>query len=134
MPKMTGCVVNGPCWEYQRSPSTLAEHGRHIYTFCIHCLQECARAKRETVKLDVCEPVKLSAGMRYVIVPPARAGGPKIHLEAEKLKMPERAGEKLTWMDWANFIFTMIPRIPILYSNRPSVVSGRITKVSFGLL
>ena len=71
MPKMTGCVENGPCWGYQRFPSTLAEHGRHIYTFYIRCLQECARAKRETEKLDICEPVKLSTRMHYVIVPPA---------------------------------------------------------------
>ncbi|TFK68444.1 alpha/beta-hydrolase [Pluteus cervinus] len=49
-------------------------------------------------------------------------------MEASSLKMPERAGEKLTWKDWAYFILGMVPRIPILYSNRPSVVSVRISK------
>ncbi|KAF9554172.1 dienelactone hydrolase endo-1,3,1,4-beta-D-glucanase [Agrocybe pediades] len=47
-------------------------------------------------------------------------------LDLDSLKLPERPGQKLSIMDWINFILVAIPKIPNYIRNRPSVVDMRI--------
>ncbi|KAF8187740.1 dienelactone hydrolase endo-1,3,1,4-beta-D-glucanase [Pholiota molesta] len=48
-------------------------------------------------------------------------------IPAEKMKIPDRAGVKITTWDWIRLIVTvLIPRLPIIISNRPSKADERV--------
>lgn len=52
-------------------------------------------------------------------------------IPADKMKIPDRAGVKITTWDWIRLLFTvLIPRIPIIISNRPSKADERVKSVS----
>ncbi|KAH8832182.1 dienelactone hydrolase endo-1-3,1,4-beta-D-glucanase [Flagelloscypha sp. PMI_526] len=42
------------------------------------------------------------------------------------LKMPDRAGIKTTWLDWCKMFLVIIPAIPSIIANRPSVMDNRV--------
>lgn len=56
-----------------------------------------------------------------------RPGKPLIR--ENKLKMPERAGEKIGALGWAKFYLTVLGNLPVIISNRPSVADKRIKEV-----
>ncbi len=49
----------------------------------------------------------------------------------EKISLPVRAGAKVSVWSWIRLIFTvLIPQIPTLIRNRPSVADKRVERVS----
>lgn len=42
---------------------------------------------------------------------------------------PDRAGEKMTLLQWIRFFLALIPRIPAFIFSRPSIVDQRLSSV-----
>lgn len=49
----------------------------------------------------------------------------------DKMGTPQRAGEK---MNWIPYFFGLIPNLPALFRNRPSITSTRLRSVSDSML
>jgi carboxymethylenebutenolidase len=63
-----------------------------------------------------------------VWVPDYFAGRPII--PASKMQLPDRAGIKTSLWSYVKLVFIILPRIPTLISNRPSVVDARLASVN----
>lgn len=77
-----------------------------------------------TVRIGICPTHSLSARLKIGLF----LGRPLIAVD--NLWGPERAGDKVSILDWIKFIFTTgIPGIPTFIANRPSVTDKRVTDV-----
>ncbi|KAF9473996.1 dienelactone hydrolase endo-1,3,1,4-beta-D-glucanase [Pholiota conissans] len=47
-------------------------------------------------------------------------------LPADKMSVPARAGVKISIWEWIRFAIFILPQIPVIISNRPSVVNRRL--------
>ena len=61
------------------------------------------------------------------ILAPYATGKPLIGVN--QMLIPDRAGVKMTLLDWLKFIIACLPRILTLIKSRPSVVDGRVSSV-----
>ncbi|KAJ7134587.1 dienelactone hydrolase endo-1-3,1,4-beta-D-glucanase [Mycena epipterygia] len=61
-----------------------------------------------------------------VWVPDIFAGRPPV-TEAQMKALPDRAGVKMGFFDYLQLIFTVLPSLPALIRNRPSVAASRVT-------
>ncbi|KIY64968.1 dienelactone hydrolase endo-1-3,1,4-beta-D-glucanase [Cylindrobasidium torrendii FP15055 ss-10] len=59
-----------------------------------------------------------------VYVPDLFAGKPPV--QPKDMELPERAGEKLGFLGWVKFIIHLLPYIPAMYSQRPTVTDIRV--------
>ncbi|KAG6815851.1 hypothetical protein H0H87_010767, partial [Tephrocybe sp. NHM501043] len=51
-------------------------------------------------------------------------------VDVDSMLLPDRAGVRMSLMQWLKFIVATIPKLPAVISSRPSVVDARISKVS----
>jgi hypothetical protein len=56
-------------------------------------------------------------------------GEPLFAVDALTPILPDRAGAKFSFLAILRFIFAVIPRLPVIFRNRPSVVDLRIASV-----
>jgi carboxymethylenebutenolidase len=47
----------------------------------------------------------------------------------EQMKIPERPGQKLGFLDYLNFIWVILTRLPSFIANRPAVTDKRAIMV-----
>lgn len=71
-----------------------------------------------------------AAGEHRSAPPP---GKPPVDVKDLEPIFPDRAGVKLSWLSIFRLIFKMLPALPAMISNRPSVVDARVqeARVSF---
>lgn len=46
------------------------------------------------------------------------------------MELPDKPGQRPGFLGWLKLLFTIIPSIPVVVRNRPSVVDKRVSSVS----